>query len=84
MSVSCNTIGATLGSFVGKTAAYGVHGALRVAVGTGRFGADVVAGAVVGYVDKAEELRAVRVALAAQRERPVAITVTSSRERTAA
>ena len=84
MSVVSNTIGATLGSFVGKSAAYGVHGALRVAVGTGRFGADVVAGAVVGYADKAEELRAVRVALAAQRERPVAITVTSSRERTAA
>lgn len=83
MSAS-NTIGATLGSFVGKTAAYGVHGALRVAVGTGRFGADVVGGAVAGYADKAEELRAVRMQLAAQRERPVAINVTSSRERATA
>lgn len=84
MTTATNTIGATIGSLIGKSAAYGVHGALRVAVGTGRFGADVVGGATAGYVDKAEELRAVRMQLAAQREQPIAITVTSSRKRATA
>ena len=78
MSVSTNTIGATLGSFVGKSAAYGVHGALRVAVGTGRFGADVVGGATAGYTSKAAELAAARARLAAARgNAPIAISVTA-------
>ena len=78
MSAS-NTIGATLGSFVGKSAAYGVHGVVRVAVGTGRFGADVVAGASAGYTSKAAELAAARARLAAARgNAPIAISVTAT------
>lgn len=84
MTTATNTVGATIGSLIGKSAAYGVHGVVRVTVGTGRFGADVVAGATTGYADKAEELRAVRMQLAAQREAPIAITVTSSRKRATA
>lgn len=84
MTAANNTIANTIGSLIGKGAAYGVHGTVRLAVGTGRFGADVVAGATTGYVDKAEELRAVRMQLAAQREQPIAITVTSSRKRATA
>ena len=79
MTTANNTVGATLGSFVGKSAAYGVHGALRVAVGTGRFGADVVAGATTGYTSKAAELAAARARLAAARgNTPIAITVTAT------
>ena len=79
MTTATNTVGATIGSLIGKSAAYGVHGVVRVAVGTGRFGADVVAGATVGYVDKAAELAAARARLAAARgNAPIAITVTTA------
>ena len=78
MTAANNTIGATIGSLVGKGAAYTVHGAVRVAVGTGRFGADVVAGASTGYTSKAAELAAARARLAAARgNAPIAITVTA-------
>ena len=79
MTTATNTVGATIGSLIGKSAAYGVHGVVRVAVGTGRFGADVVAGASTGYTSKAAELAAARARLAAARgNAPIAITVTAS------
>ena len=79
MTTANNTVGATLGSLIGKSAAYGVHGVVRVAVGTGRFGADVVGGATAGYTSKAAELAAARARLAAARgNTPIAISVTTT------
>ena len=78
MTAANNTIANTIGSLIGKGAAYGVHGTVRLAVGTGRFGADVVAGASTGYTSKAAELAAARARLAAARgNTPIAITVTA-------
>ena len=45
MSASTSaTFGTTIGSAIGKGAAYAVHGVALSAQATGRFGADVVAG----------------------------------------
>lgn len=73
------TIGKTIGSALGKGAAYTAHGAIRAAQGTGRFGQDVLAGAAEGYTEKAAELSAQRLAIAAQRQAPVAIAVSKRR-----
>lgn len=82
--MTTSTIGKTIGAAIGKGAAYTAHGAIRAAQGTGRFGQDVVLGASEGYTSKAAELAERRLAIAAQRQAPVAITVTSSRKRAAA
>ena len=82
--MSTSTFGRSIGAALGKGAAYTAHGAIRAAQGTGRFGQDVLAGATEGYTSKAAELAQRRLALAAQRQAPVAITVTSSRKRAAA
>jgi hypothetical protein len=82
--MSTSTIGRSIGAAIGKGAAYTAHGAIRAAQGTGRFGQDVLAGTTEGYTSKAAELATRRLALAAQRQAPVAITVTSSRKRVAA
>ena len=59
------TVGTSVGSFIGSSAAYAAHAAVRGAEMTGRFGADVVAGTAAGYSSKSAEL-AVRRAGAAQ------------------
>lgn len=82
--MSTSTFGRSFGAALGKGAAYTAHGAIRAAQGTGRFGQDVLAGATEGYASKAAELAERRLAIAAQRQAPVAITVTSSRKRAAA
>ena len=82
--MTTSTFGKTFGAALGKSAAYTVHSAVRAAQGTGRFGQDVVLGAAEGYTSKAAELAERRLAIAAQRQAPVAITVTSSRKRAAA
>ncbi len=83
MSAS-TTFGKTIGAAIGKTAAYTAHAAIRTAQGTGRFGQDVLAGTTEGYTSKASELAERRLALAAQRQAPVAITVTKSKRRVTA
>mgnify|MGYP003589396851 CR=1 FL=1 len=61
------TFGASIGAALGKTAAYGVHGAISAAQYTGRFGQDVAAGATQAYAETAAELAARRAAAAAAR-----------------
>jgi len=77
--MTTSTIGKTIGSAIGKGAAYTAHGAIRAAQGTGRFGQDVLAGATEGYTEKAAELAQARLAIAAQRQAPIAITTTRKR-----
>lgn len=60
------TIGNTIGSSIGKSAAYIGHAAIRSAQYTGQFGADLVEGTKDGYTSKAEELRARREAAIGQ------------------
>ena len=81
--MTTSTIGKTIGATIGKSAAYTTHGAIRVAQGTGRFGQDVLVGAAEGYVEKAAELAAVRMQIAAQRQAPVAIAVAKKSRATA-
>lgn len=59
-TASNTTIGLTVGKLIGNAAAYSVHGAVRAAEATGRFGADVAAGATAQYGVKSEELAARR------------------------
>ena len=54
------SIANTIGRGIGKTAAYGVHGAIRAAQGSGRFGADVFAGAEQAYMSESALLKAGR------------------------
>lgn len=82
--MTTSTIGKTIGAAIGKGAAYTAHGAIRAAQGTGRFGQDVMSGTTEGYTTKANELAARRLELAAARQAPVAITVSSSRKRATA
>ena len=81
--MTTSTIGKTIGAAIGKSVAYTAHGTIRVAQGTGRFGQDVFAGATEGYAEKAAELAAVRMQIAAQRQAPVAITVAKKSRATA-
>ena len=69
MSASTSaTFGTTIGSAIGKGAAYAVHGVALSAQATGRFGADAVAGSSAAYTAKAAELKARReAAIAAHR-----------------
>jgi hypothetical protein len=60
------TIGTTIGSSIGKSAAYIGHAAIRSAQYTGQFGADVVDGTRDGYTSKAAELAARREAAIGQ------------------
>lgn len=60
------SIGNTIGSSIGKSAAYIGHAAIRSAQYTGQFGADLVEGTRDGYTSKAEELRARREAAIGQ------------------
>lgn len=77
--MTTTTIGKTIGAAIGKGAAYTAHGAIRAAQSTGRFGEDLIAGTQEGYTTKAAELAAARLAVAAQRQAPVAITTTRKR-----
>ncbi len=79
--MTTSTIGKTIGAAIGKGAAYTAHGAIRAAQGTGRFGQDLALGAAEGYAEKSAELAAARLAIAAQRQAPVAISVTKSSTR---
>ena len=60
------TIGTTIGSSIGKSAAYIGHAAIRSAQYTGQFGADLVDGTKEGYTSKAAELAARREAAIGQ------------------
>ena len=60
------SIGSTIGSSIGKSAAYIGHAAIRSAQMTGQFGADLVDGTKEGYTSKADELRARREAAIGQ------------------
>lgn len=74
------TFGTTIGSAIGKGAAYAVHGVALSAQATGRFGADVVAGGSAAYTAKAAELKARReAAIAAHRARAQAVPITVER-----
>lgn len=77
------SIATFIGSSIGNSAAYAVHGAARAVVGTGRFGADVVASTQDSYVSKAAELAARREAILAQRQAPIAIAVSARKRATA-
>lgn len=61
------SFGTKVGTAIGKSAAYAVHGAVLAAQSTGRFGQDVVAGSREGYTTMSEELAARREELRAQR-----------------
>ena len=61
------TVGTSVGSFIGSSAAYAAHAAVRGAEMTGRFGADVVAGTQAGYSVKSAELAARRAGAAQAR-----------------
>lgn len=57
MSTSTNTsFGFTVGSALGKGAAYALHGVALAAQSTGQFGKDVAASASVAYAEKSAEL----------------------------
>lgn len=75
MSANTKSLGLTIGAAIGKGAAYAVHGAISTAQASGRFGADLAAGAQSGYADKAAELAAKREALLAQIEASETATV---------
>ena len=60
------SIGNTIGSSIGKSAAYIGHATIRSAQMTGQFGADVVSGTKEGYTSKAAELAARREAAIGQ------------------
>ena len=60
------SIGNTIGSSIGKSAAYIGHATIRSAQMTGRFGADLVEGTKDGYTSKAAELAARREAAIGQ------------------
>lgn len=60
------TIGSSIGSAIGKSAAYVGHAAIRSAQYTGQFGADLVDGTREGYTSKAAELAARREAALGQ------------------
>ena len=60
------SIGNTIGSSIGKSAAYIGHAAIRSAQYTGQFGADLVDGTRDGYTSKAAELAARREAAIGQ------------------
>ncbi len=60
------SIGNTIGSSIGKSAAYIGHAAIRSAQMTGQFGADLVDGTRDGYTSKAAELAARREAAIGQ------------------
>ena len=60
------SIGNTIGSSIGKSAAYIGHAAIRSAKYTGQFGADLVDGTRDGYTSKAAELAARREAAIGQ------------------
>ena len=60
------TIGTTIGSSIGKSAAYIGHATIRSAQMTGQFGPDVVSGTKEGYTSKAAELAARREAAIGQ------------------
>lgn len=85
MSASTSTtFGTTIGSAIGKGAAYAVHGVALSAQATGRFGADVVAGSSAAYTAKAAELKARRDAARAAHEAkmaaaPVAVPIAVKR-----
>jgi hypothetical protein len=81
MSASTSTtFGTTIGSALGKSAAYAVHGVALSAQATGRFGADVVAGSSAAYTAKAAELKARReAAIAAHRAQAQAVPVAVKR-----
>ena len=63
----------TLGSVIGKSAAYAGHGAIRAGQLTGQFGTDLYNGAVDGYTTKAAELSAARAA--ARTQTPLLVNV---------
>lgn len=81
MSASTSTtFGTTIGSAIGKGAAYAVHGVALSAQATGRFGDDVVAGISAAYTAKAAELKARReAAIAAHRAQAQAVPITVER-----
>ena len=60
------SIGNTIGSSIGKSAAYIGHATIRSAQMTGQFGADLVDGTKEGYTSKAAELAARREAAIGQ------------------
>ena len=60
MTSNTNTFGTTCGRAIGRVAATTVHGLAVAAVGTGRFGQDVAAGASAGYAQHAERFAAQR------------------------
>lgn len=64
-----------IGSSIGNTAAYAQHGATRLAVGTGRFGTDLVAATASSYASKADELAARRAAIARTRTQAIQMPV---------
>lgn len=65
----------TIGSSIGKGAAYAVHASIKVGQGTGRFGQDVMSSTAQGYATKSEELATARAAVTASRQTKVAIKV---------
>lgn len=81
MSASTSTtFGTTIGSAIGKGAAYAVHGVALSVQATGRFGQDVAAGARAGYDVKSAELKARReAAIAAHRAQAQAVPITVER-----
>lgn len=65
MSTSTNTsFGITVGTALGKGAAYALHGAALAAQSAGQFGKDVAASASVAYAEKSAELAEQRKAAA--------------------
>lgn len=72
-----------IGSSIGNGAAYAVHGAVRTAQGTGRFGADIAASAAVSYTAKTAELREQRLAIAAERQDMLVAPVRKSQRKAA-
>ncbi|MBS0453980.1 MAG: hypothetical protein JSS14_21980 [Proteobacteria bacterium] len=73
MTQVTKSIGFTLGSALGKGAAYAGHAAIRTAQGTGRFGQDVLSGTTAGYAEKSAQLAAARQQILESRQAPVSI-----------
>ena len=63
-----STTGIKLGRFIGRTGAYALEGVVRIAEGSGRFGADVLTGVEEGYEEQRVKLLAQRAAAAAKRD----------------
>ena len=63
-----STTGIKIGRFIGRTGAYALEGVVRIAEGSGRFGADVLTGVEEGYDEQRVKLLAQREAAKARRD----------------